>query len=849
MQAQVVSGRACASGGIRPRLPIAPLYDSNHEAPLRRIARSLLRDPADQDDALQEAWVTRLTDGREAGRASGWMASVVRNRCRRIWARRDRTEPGGDLDVVAPRARGLDPALAMDRKMVRDLLLATIDQLSEDQARVMRLRYFDELSLAEIAERTGAPVGTVKSHLSRGLADMRRRLEGRFGDRGLTAVLLARSFDLDAGEAAATSTREGGRLGVVAVLAGAALVAALVLPGMFRTPAEAEVPTASSADRPPRTMASVPDAEERGLLADDGASTAVPEEAAPPPTPIRAFPPMRMTFSIIEQDETAVFDFRARVINAESPHPFHSSDANGVLAMELGEEHVMVDGERAPSLPGEDWGYIHFQFELPGHARPRTVQLPFLPGKEQHQMLALAFPAHDLLVRVQDEDGEPIAGASVRVGSEVAILTRGPVFEREILDATTDAQGSCLIEAYDSPCVEVRVSSPAHVAQHLRLYLTPDSVTEHVVVLESGPPLTGVVLDADGNPVVGARIYTDTTRDVPQHWAVSGPNGAYRFRCATPGPQRAWALGPPDTGLAEHFATTQLDLAADGTEWNPVLEPPFGLEVELIDSEGIPWEARLVFVTYDDASEPWDWFEVARTDAAGRVRFPRVPREALRVELRSSLPGATSALLPYLVERGIYGGDKPVRILQESADLFPLGSIRAVVLHQGFRVNSFVLSCWGPLTEGRHRRAYDGDRFCLWHVPPGTYTIAVGNEEVGFTSRFVDLQYAETKDITPFELPETGLLRIESRWPRDAELKYSFHSVHETIYGDRLQPITVHAQPPEEMHLLPGRVLVCVERGGVDLQWRVVEVESGETTPLLLDPGRPPGAAEDRIGR
>ena len=51
--------------------------------------------------------------------------------------------------------------------------------LDEPYRETVSLRYFGELSLNEIAEVTGRPLGTVKTHLHRGLLRLRTSLEGR----------------------------------------------------------------------------------------------------------------------------------------------------------------------------------------------------------------------------------------------------------------------------------------------------------------------------------------------------------------------------------------------------------------------------------------------------------------------------------------------------------------------------------------------------------------------------------------------------------------------------------------------------------------------------------------------
>ena len=58
---------------------------------------------------------------------------------------------------------------------------AALAKLEEPYRETVSLRFFGELSLAEIAAETGRPIPTVKTHLRRGLLRLRTSLEGRTG--------------------------------------------------------------------------------------------------------------------------------------------------------------------------------------------------------------------------------------------------------------------------------------------------------------------------------------------------------------------------------------------------------------------------------------------------------------------------------------------------------------------------------------------------------------------------------------------------------------------------------------------------------------------------------------------
>lgn len=65
------------------------------------------------------------------------------------------------------------PNRVVDQFMVREFLA----QLSDSQRQVLEMTFFDDLTQAQIAERTGLPLGTVKTHARRGLIALKRRME------------------------------------------------------------------------------------------------------------------------------------------------------------------------------------------------------------------------------------------------------------------------------------------------------------------------------------------------------------------------------------------------------------------------------------------------------------------------------------------------------------------------------------------------------------------------------------------------------------------------------------------------------------------------------------------------
>ena len=148
-----------------------------------RACHRVLGDLHEAEDAAQEAFVTAfrsLGTWREDGPFGAWLTRIaVRIAIRRSQKRRtvtwlDPANPGTAMD----QSGGPDPAtvsLRAERAAdVRDALA----RLEEPYREVVALRFFGDLSLGEIADQTGRPLGTVKTHLHRGLLRLRASLEG-----------------------------------------------------------------------------------------------------------------------------------------------------------------------------------------------------------------------------------------------------------------------------------------------------------------------------------------------------------------------------------------------------------------------------------------------------------------------------------------------------------------------------------------------------------------------------------------------------------------------------------------------------------------------------------------------
>jgi RNA polymerase sigma-70 factor (ECF subfamily) len=146
------------------------------------LARYLLRDAADAEDAVQECYLRALKhfDSYRGPAMKPWLFAILRNVCRAEYARRASSPTAPIEDVPEDAAQTPlwhDAPETPEAQMLHRWDASTIRRLVEGLAEPFRetfvLREIHELSYREIADVVGAPVGTVMSRLARARAMLR----------------------------------------------------------------------------------------------------------------------------------------------------------------------------------------------------------------------------------------------------------------------------------------------------------------------------------------------------------------------------------------------------------------------------------------------------------------------------------------------------------------------------------------------------------------------------------------------------------------------------------------------------------------------------------------------------
>jgi RNA polymerase sigma-70 factor (ECF subfamily) len=150
---------------------------------LYSLVLHLLRDPDEAEDVVEEtfwqAW--RKADSYEPSRGavSTWLLTIGRRKALdRLRARKRNREDSiesesGFADLPSPSP---DPESRAEGSDLREHVRAALRELPNEQREVLELGYFSGLSQAEIAEKTGQPLGTVKTRMRLAMQKLREPL-------------------------------------------------------------------------------------------------------------------------------------------------------------------------------------------------------------------------------------------------------------------------------------------------------------------------------------------------------------------------------------------------------------------------------------------------------------------------------------------------------------------------------------------------------------------------------------------------------------------------------------------------------------------------------------------------
>ncbi len=161
-----------------------------HNQTLHRTARSILKDDAEAEDAVQDAYLLAcrsIGNFRGEARLSTWLVRIVVNES--IGRLRKRTRRAEVIQLGGEATEGAEmelPEHAAVRSEARRLLEAKIDELPDAFRTVFVLRGIEELTVEEAAKSLGIPEATVRTRFFRAKGLLReaiaREIDGAFED-------------------------------------------------------------------------------------------------------------------------------------------------------------------------------------------------------------------------------------------------------------------------------------------------------------------------------------------------------------------------------------------------------------------------------------------------------------------------------------------------------------------------------------------------------------------------------------------------------------------------------------------------------------------------------------------
>lgn len=608
---------------------------------MRALARSLVRDESQAEDAVQETFLRAVRSPPRREEALGAWLRTVLGRC----VSRSRAEEKGRRrrEALAAREERLhhEPGHDIETLEIQRLLIEEVLRLDEPCRSTVLLRFFDGLTVAAIARRQGIDESTARWRLKTALERLRSALSRRKGHRAswqaaLAPLLLghARAPLEEGGDAVTASGNGAGASSRVCrtstyLTAGAAalklktvlvagVLSSLILAGFL-------VHRFGSSG------------EQRGESAATRAASGVAVKETPPPaspeTPVEVLAPPRED---TPGDRAPGRVLRGLVTSAVTDGPL----PRAVILVRGSDSETVADENGEYALEGLPPGELFVIARADGHAEQHArLRLSDADGFRQDFRLD---PAVELHVTVNDPAGLPIEGVEVTPAQPNRDYVHDEVYTRR-----TGPDGTALltgINRTDLPQVNARKAGYAEV--WTRDYeVEEDAATAELrIILEPRPRLerviTGTVTGPGGKPLEGMHV----------QWI--HPHGEHEGRQVTDTDRGGRYI------LRFESDKERATISAYGDGWAPAiregigpgdrnepavvdfeLEPGHWLEGTVVDEEGKPVEGATVNVmptlgTLRNVTLYPGNLRAASTDAEGRFRITELAGPQVAVQLR-----------------------------------------------------------------------------------------------------------------------------------------------------------------------------------------------------------------------
>lgn len=141
------------------------------------VSLRVLKDPGQAEDVMQEIffqlWKNPNTFVQGRGSLGAWLAVVSRNRAIDVLRRRRPTDSVDDVILVSK----TNISSEIERNIMMEKIRELMKSLPSEQQKSVELAFFEGLSHAEVAAKTGDPLGTVKTRIRLALISLRKAIQ------------------------------------------------------------------------------------------------------------------------------------------------------------------------------------------------------------------------------------------------------------------------------------------------------------------------------------------------------------------------------------------------------------------------------------------------------------------------------------------------------------------------------------------------------------------------------------------------------------------------------------------------------------------------------------------------
>ncbi len=701
-----------------------------HREFVKRLARRLVDDPNTAEDVAQQTFLIALRGGPESETAArSWFAKVVRNvvinRRAAEAARKDR-ELARDAQRGAP-APHADLAKAETSAALQEAL-RKLDPIYHE---VLWLRFYEELTPNEIAQRLGVGIETVRTRQKRGLQRLRDSLDRRhlWGLSLWLLMLRKRARPMALGAAV---------LVVVALLVSTLDSAARREPRAHLS--AAALGAAVAPDSPPRieqgrTQDSMLGSQ-RELVAPSSApaTEAAPEVRPPPPTGLT------VEVSVTRPDGSPAGGAQIWIRRPDQARATQVAECDS------------AGRARLLDIPKQAWicasGEPFRESLLMRLDAPRFGQ-----SAEKKVELELMGPTPPLAIRVVDESGQPLPQASIHIIPDRrpnAVDMDNFVAHRERFIAPGEHNGELEVRGLRPYMwlVSARAEGYAEacVRRHVRAEHTPNEV---LLTLSPGRTLSGRVRFSDGRAAPGVLVSAAAGFPFEPRTTLTNEFGEYSIEQIPDAPLILRAFGRVDDEGFEARAKG----ARDQERWDATLEPGGLVLGEALWEDGSPIAGAELHLLHHAIRR------VVTSDESGRFAFESSPPPPFEVALAHSDPQRG-----YRCVANVLDDASPLRLTAPRTPARLEG-----VLRVDEREQQRPLTLWARALDWDEDREVPLDpatRAFVLEAAPGRFELLVW--EVGQIERFslatVELAAGERLR-QDFELERRGTLEVKGLDP------------------------------------------------------------------------------------